>query len=226
MDRGQKGHSLRITLEIATLTLILTMVPTLLTNVAYSAQPTLTSTAQPASAFSAKPAFEPVYLMKFIVHTNSDWTTVYFNGTSPLSPSAHNASITLGADAPGLEYSSQPGQILIWKKQYDPTPVSLETWFLTLEGADEGVVCTERGAIGETIVNISYYASSWISLADFTNSGDIGNPLEMVNFTLDYSPMYSLPSGNATVEPVPSALNRSVLAFYYPWYLTPNGPGG
>jgi hypothetical protein len=132
----------------------------------------------------------------------------------------------LGAGAPGLQYSSQPGQILIWKKQYDTTPVSLEAWFLTFEGAHKGVVCTERGALGETIVNVSYYTGSWISLANFTNSGNIGNLLQMVNFTLNYDRMYSLPSGNAMVDPVPSVLDRTVFAFYYPWYLTLNGPGG
>jgi hypothetical protein len=203
--------------------LILTFLSTPLVNMTFSSQPLLNSSAQPASAPSAGQAFEAVYLLKFIVYTNSDWTIVDFNGTSPF---AHNASVTLGADAPGLAYSSLPGHIWIGKKQYDPTPVSLQTWFLTLEGEDEGVVCTERGAMGETIVNISYYAGSWISLANFTNSGFIGNPLQMVNFTVDYSLVYSSPSGNATVEPVPSALNRIVLAQYYPWYLTLNGPGG
>jgi hypothetical protein len=224
LGRGYKRHFVRTGLEIAALALILSFLSTPLVNVtsspqaplASSAQPTLASSAKQASASSDEPAFESVYLMKFIVHTNSDLTTVYFNGTSPF---ANNASITLGADAPGLMYSSQPGYISISKNVLDTTPVSLETWFLTFEGADKGVVSIDKGSLGITSVNISYYANSWSSLDNFSATVP-------ENFILDYSPMYSLPSGNATVDPVPSALNRSVLAFYYSWYLTLNGPGG
>lgn len=186
---------------------ILVIFQTVLTNVTSSAQPIL----------------EPVYLLKISVYTDSDWTMVNITG---LSPFALNASIVLGKEAPDLKYSSGPGQIHIMKRQFDQSPVRLETWFLTVEGKDEGLVSIEKGAIGKTIIDIDYYAGSWNRLASFTHSGvNPENPAHNTrSFTVDYRPLYSSPSGSATVEPVPSALEKTVFAFYYPWYNNPAGP--
>ena len=121
--------------KMAILALIITLLPTAMINMP-------STSAQPDS----------VYLVKYVVHTTSDWTDVMLDG---LSSFASNASIVLGADAPQLWYQAGPGEIHIVKKLADATPVTLEALFLTLRGSDNGSISIESGAMGETVVDVS-----------------------------------------------------------------------
>lgn len=196
--------------KMAILALIITLLPIAIANV---------------PSTSAQSNSEPVYLLKYVVSTTSDWTDVTLEGLSPL---ATNTSILSGAATPGLWYYASPGQILIGKNGGDVTPVSLEVSLLTLRGSDYSQISIVSGSLGQTVVDIYLYSGSWIKVSSITHLGShFDDPLSnRYNFTVDYRQIYASPSGSAEIEGVPSSLNGTVFAFYYPWYGTSTGPSG
>lgn len=155
--------------------------------------------------------------------TSSDWVEV---GLVGLSSFTSNATITLGDEAPGLQYSYSPGRIWIAKKQFDVTPVSIEVLFLAIKGVEEGQISIISGALGETGVDVYSYSGYWNLIFSVKQLGsDFVSPTSNKHsYTIDYSHLYASPSGTADIEGVPSNLSKKVFAFYYPWYGNPIGP--
>jgi len=162
---------------------------------------------------------EPVYLIRYVVNTTSDWCDVTLDGPMPF---ACNASIQSGEQAPNLRYSYGSGHIWIAKQQYDQTPVSMDCQVLALTGSVDGLISIDSGALGETTIDIYYYSGSWAMVSSITHLG----LYEREDFTVDYSTVYASPFGSAEVEPVPPSLKNTVYAFYYPWYTVQEGSGG
>ena len=101
-------------------------------------------------------------------------------------------------------------------------------YFLALRGSEDGQVSIESGALGYTVVSVYGYSGSWRELFTVTHIGEhyTSPSSNMYNYTIDYSQLYSSPSGFTDIKPVPSGMRGRVFAFYYPWYGGLRGPTG
>jgi hypothetical protein len=164
------------------------------------------------------------YLYELNVTSNSDWTNLIFAGGPTVL--GFNASVVQGAQAPNLTYVAQPTLISINKKSFDTTTVEIQMQILAMAGALSGNVSIAKGNLGSTNATLALYKSGTFQpFLQLVNSGVTGG-LNARNFTIDYSTLYDNPSDSAELQGIPSSLDHTVLAFYYPWYGNPAGPSG
>ncbi|MEM2216757.1 MAG: endo-1,3-alpha-glucanase family glycosylhydrolase, partial [Thermofilaceae archaeon] len=157
-----------------------------------------------------------VYYLIVEVETNSDWTTVTITGFT-----AYNFSLIEGLTVPDLKVSATGGSISINKKQYDATLVRMRVkgWLMFTDATVN--VTVVKGDIGYTIVRVlvpGVEKTVW----EFTNTGVVPGSSGF-NPRSSHLPRVTLTEASKVRE---LAVPRLVLAFYYPWYGTPQGASG
>lgn len=157
-----------------------------------------------------------VYNLTVEVETNSDWTTVTIAGFT-----AYNFSLVEGLTIPNLKVSATGGSISINKKPYDATLVRVRVkGWLTFTDTTVNVTVV-KGDIGYTIVRVlipGVEKTVW----EFTNTGVVPGSSGL-NPRSSHLPRVRLTEVSKVRE---LAIPRLVLAFYYPWYGTPQGASG
>jgi len=168
-------------------------------------------------------AVESVYPIDVVLSTTSDWTDVSFVGAT-LVVVSHE--IVEGADAPGLRVAGlstlSVGQSIDGRRR-----VTVRFRAVLADPAEWVQIQIEKGHLGETTVSI-HERDGPVPLATWTHEGVVGNaPANVRAFSLRSSritsAVSSLPLESASGSPFGEP---KVLAFYYPWYGTPDGPSG
>jgi len=157
--------------------------------------------------------------IEIVGYTTSDWTSVKFDVYTL------DGKI-LRYDGSG-ECSIIPYGFSIHKPQFDSSRV---TFRLKLDLAGEGFskVCIEKGDIGETWVEIFLMANGKkLKIGEFKNSENVlGDPTNRKEFFINQKSALGRSKGFFEVPSSPRRCKRLVLAFYYAWYGTPDGPMG
>ncbi|MFQ5871601.1 MAG: hypothetical protein ACE5IB_05550, partial [Candidatus Geothermarchaeales archaeon] len=162
----------------------------------------------------------PLYIVKEIVETSSDWTDVKWIQGPKVIVARHK--VLEGEDAPELRYRVSGLTVWVAKSPFDTTRVVVEVEALVLEGDLTAVVDIAKGDIEYTRAEFHVYdrtAGQFTELAEFLHDG-VGPR----DFELDLSTLYGMPSATANVEEAVEDLEKKVFAFYYPWYASPAGP--
>jgi hypothetical protein len=134
-----------------------------------------------------------------------------------------------GRDAPGLEVSAL-AMISVGKSSYDETAVHVRArGYLARLSASWVRITITKGHIGDTTVSLIGGDRLQRELVTFTHRGvsPSSDPSNPRTFTLQAE---EITGGiEARTLEIPSDTSRGgqkVLAFYYPWYGTPDGPSG
>jgi glycoprotein endo-alpha-1,2-mannosidase len=177
------------------------------------------------SSFGLPP--DELYPVDVVLATTSDWTNVRLIGATL---AVDSYEVIEGAEATNLTISAG-ATLAVNKAVLDETPVTVRfRGYLAELSASWMQIGINKGHLGETTVAILPRGRSGFDpLVRFTHSGVVpGSPPENVRtfsfrasaVTLQIEPM---------IVPAPSASSvggQKVLAFYYPWYGTPDGPAG
>lgn len=160
-----------------------------------------------------------VYRALFEIDTTSDWTNVHLRIGADIANARMN--IVEGANAPNLStsLSLSDNGIIISKKQYDPTKVSLSVPAV-LYNFTGGEITFEiqKGCMGFTTLTVyNYNGVSPTNIALFSagpSDCNFPGPMFSISATrlMQGGPVLSL-GPRATGE-----FGRLVWAFYYPWY--------
>lgn len=160
----------------------------------------------------------PLYIIKQVVETTSDWTQVEWIQSPDLIVPRYR--ILEGSDAPGLEWVKRG--LSYWLHKEDTGRVVIEVEALAFRGDDAALVEVSRMNAGaaEGYVRSEFYVYNR-TIGDFTKLGEVfleeGNH-GPVSFEHDLSTFYDTPSATANVEKAVKELDKKVLAFYYNWY--------
>ena len=170
---------------------------------------------------------DELYPLKILLTTTSDWTDVRVMGGTLV---VESYEVVEGADAANLRISAA-ATLAVSKAVLDESRVSvLFRGYLSELSAPWMQIWIKKGHLGKTTVSLlPRDGSDSDPLARFTHRGVVaGNPPEN-------SRTFSLRTSTITSQiepqmiPAPSASSiggQRVLAFYYPWYGSPDGPSG
>ncbi len=167
---------------------------------------------------------DEVYPIDVVLTTTSDWTDASLTGASLV---IHAYEILEGADALDLQISAL-STMSVSKSIHDNTRVAVRFQAYLADPADWLQIRIIKGHIGETTVAF-YAADASDPLATYTHvgvseSGDLDNSRV---FTLRSSQITSRVAARPLDPPSEAGFGgQKVLAFYYPWYGTPDGPSG
>jgi len=180
-----------------------------------------------ASVLGVAVSAETVYPITILVRTTSDWTDVLFDGVTVVGKAVE---ILEGANAPGLSVSALSG-VSIGKRGLDETPVLVSVHAYLVDSMDGQIrIRIHKGHIGETTVTfVTRDAQGAEALSTFTHRGvsDSNDPDNPRSFWLPMRLLASRVIPRVVAEPsVFSAAGQKLLAFYYSWYGTPEGPSG
>ena len=160
--------------------------------------------------------------MKLRLTTTSDWTRVIFEG---ITIAVTDQEIIEGSDAPELKILGLP-EIVLSKQALDQTKVVVEfEVYLADVKAESFRIAVAKGHIGYTTVELSNFNRDQPhELTTFNHSG-VSNPNDPLNKRFFTISTQALADGGARQLSMRS-YPKTVLAFYYPWYATPEGPTG
>ncbi len=162
--------------------------------------------------------------VEILVITTSDWTDVRFIGGSLV---VQSYEILEGSEAPGLQVVAG-STVSIGKSSYDQTRIAVRITAYLADLAETWIrISINKGHIGAT--TISFHAEDDEAFASFTHTGIVQND-SSGNIRIFYLRTSEITSRVAVqIVEAPSETSvggRKVLAFYYPWYGTPDGPSG
>jgi len=164
------------------------------------------------------------YLYKFVLETNSDWTTVdILDGPLVIG---YNYTIIQGLEAPDLRYTISPKFIWIGKKTSDTTFVRIDIEIIALKSSDATIII-KKGDIGSTKISIYVWKDGKYSLLFSIINEGINPQYPGTNersFYLSLEQLYKQPSSTIAYQAISKEIERCILAFYYPWYGTSYGP--
>ena len=165
-----------------------------------------------------------LYPVEILLTTTSDWTQVQFTGCSL---AVQSYAILEGADTPGLQ-TGAGATLSIVKNAYDQTQVTIRVTAYVANPAQTWIrISIAKGHVGDTTLSLTDDEGQ--VLASFTHSGIAANasPDNIRDFTLRTSQISSSVSVKILETPSETSLGgQKVLAFYYPWYGTPEGASG
>lgn len=185
--------------------------------------PTATPTSiPPAYDEASQPAEVSAYRMKLRLTTTSDWTRVIFEGATM---AVTGQEIIEGSDAPELKILGLP-EIVLSKQGLDQTKVvvEFEVYLAEVEAASLRIAIG-KGHIGSTTVELSNFNQDQPHELTTLNHSGVANPNDPLNRRFFSISTQALAEGGARRLSVRS-YPKTVLAFYYPWYATPEGPTG
>ncbi len=165
----------------------------------------------------------PLYIIKQVIRTNGDWTSIEWLQGPTLAVTRR--SVVEGANAPGLDYWFEGLDYGIGKDD-STTLVVMRAESLVFEGDRTARLRVSKGAAGYLRVTLFFYeraSGGFTSLGEiFLDEGESGP----VTFEVDLSSMYETPVATASVEKALREIDKEVFAFYYQWYFCPEGPSG
>ncbi len=164
-----------------------------------------------------------VYPIDLVLSTTSDWTDVSIVGATLVLVSQENLE---GEDAPNLRIHAL-STISVSQSIEGRKRVTVRFRAVVADPAQHLQVRIDKGHLGETSVSL-HPRDERTALESFTHKGFIGgsDPANVRSFSLRSSTITSV------VSPVPLDGSperfggKKLLAFYYPWYGTPEGPSG
>jgi len=165
-----------------------------------------------------------VYPIDIVLATTSDWTEVRFVGGAVV---VHAQEILEGAEAEGLQVAAL-STLSVSQACCDITPVRVRFHAYLSDPADWLQIRIEKGHLGRTAVAL-HAPGDPDPIATYTHAGVVEHP-EPANartFSIRSSSLTSLLTPMAAESPTQAGFGGpKVLAFYYPWYGTPDGPSG
>lgn len=163
-----------------------------------------------------------LYPVEILLTTTSDWTDVRFIGCSLV---VQSYEILEGSEASGLHVVAS-STLSIGKSSYDQTQIVVRMTAYLANPAEAWIrIAISKGHIGST--TISLHASGGETIASFTHTGIVVNDSSdnVRTFDLRVSEISSCVAVQAVEAPSETSIGgKKVLAFYYPWYGTPDGP--
>jgi len=164
-----------------------------------------------------------VYPIEILLTTTSDWTDVFVSGATLV---VHDQKTLQGADAPGLRIAAL-STLSVGKASYEETQVSIRFDAYLTDVTDWLSIKITKGHIGRTTVTL-YAPGDDEPLASYQHVGisASSDPANPRTFSTPASQVTPLLSPLNLDTPTSSTFGQHVLAFYYPWYGTPDGPSG
>jgi glycoprotein endo-alpha-1,2-mannosidase len=168
-----------------------------------------------------------LYPLEILLTTTSDWTDVRVMGATLV---VESYEVVEGADATDLRVSAA-ATLAVSKAVLDESRVSvLFRGYLAELSSSWMQIWIDKGHLGETTVSLlPRNGPGSDPLARFTHRGVVpGNPPENSR-TFSFGTSTITSQIEPQIFPAPSASSiggQKVLAFYYPWYGTPDGPSG
>lgn len=148
------------------------------------------------------------YRLEVAVETDSDWTAVRFEnaGTSWVDDQRTRTVRPVRVVT---------GPLTLNKLSRDRTPATIEaTVFLTLPAEGDLEMAVTRGSLGSTKISIR-------DVGEFLHDTPTGEDTNRRIFRVDASKVRALGSRKIHLR---RGHEKLALAFYYPWYGTPEGP--
>jgi len=180
-----------------------------------------------ASLASAAVSGDELYPVEILLTTTSDWTDVRVLGATLV---VESYGIVEGAGATNLSISAA-ATLAVSKALHDERSVSVRfRGYLAEISSSWMQVQIDKGHLGATTVSlVPHNGADSDPLVSYTHRGVVpgGPPENSRTFTFRAS-VITLQI-EPEIIPAPSASSiggMNVLAFYYPWYGTPDGPSG
>jgi len=124
----------------------------------------------------------------------------------------------------GLDYWFSGMNYSIGKDLSDETLVVVEAEALVFRDAPAAILNVSKGGIGIVTIDLYFYDRE---LANFSRLAQFQlRECGPAVFEANLSALYRQPVSAARVRKAISQLDRKVLAFYYQWYASPDGPSG
>ena len=165
-----------------------------------------------------------LYPVEILLTTTSDWTDVRFIGGSLV---VQSYEILEGSETRDLQVVTGSA-LSIGKSSYDQTRIVVRINAYLADLAETWIrISIDKGHIGAT--TISFHAEDDAAFASFTHTGVAGNDSSANTriFNLRTSEITSRVAVQIVEAPSETSVGgQKVLAFYYPWYGTPDGPSG
>ena len=165
-----------------------------------------------------------LYPVEILLTTTSDWTDVRFVGGSLV---VQSYAILEGSEAPGLQVVADSA-LSIGKSSYDQTRIVVRIEAYLADLAETWIrISINKGHIGAT--TISFHVGNNEAFASFTHTGIVASASADNTRTFDLRTSEITSRVAVQIVEAPSATSvggQKVLAFYYPWYGTPDGPSG
>jgi len=158
-----------------------------------------------------------VYTVEMTLSTTSDWTEVYFTNADVYCVKMASTSPT------NLPKTTEVGYFSIHKEQYDKTPVEVKYIInIPTKPKLENIEITIlKGDIGITSI-VFKSPERMLTLASVKHDKKIEGDVR--NRQVFYIPFSSIKVANKSKLEIPSRVSpKLVLAFYYPWYGSPDG---
>jgi len=174
----------------------------------------------PAYDKTSQSAVTSAYRLKLRLTTTSDWTRVIFENTT-LAITDQN--IIQGADAPELNIVQMP-EIAIGKQALDQTKLVVEfEAYIPVVDEESIKIAIGKGSIGFTQIELfNFNQDQPVKVMTLEHSGVASGGGELNKKFFDVATKLVAENGPRTL-PIHS-YPKTVLAFYYPWYGTAEGP--
>jgi len=174
-------------------------------------------------AVAACGAIDTVYPIDLILSTTSDWTDVSLVGGTLIILSYE---IVEGATAPGLQISAL-SSMSVSQSIVGRSRVTVRFRAVLADPAGWLQMRIDKGHLGETSIGV-YARDGATSVGSFRHEGFVGgdDPTNVRTFSLRSSAITSVASPMSLEASDEAFGGPRVLAFYYPWYGTPEGPSG
>ena len=176
------------------------------------------------AAVAVSASTDEVYPVDIVVTTTSDWTDIGFTGASIV---VHDQEVLAGAGAQGLQVSGL-SMLSIGKSVYDDTAVTVLFRAYLSDPSEWLGVRIAKGHIGETTVAFRPPGEAE-TVAEVTHVGvaDAAGPDNARAFTVRIARLTErIAALRLETLTADAPGGKRVLAFYYPWYGTPDGPSG
>ena len=162
-----------------------------------------------------------VYPVDLVLSTSSDWTDVSLVGAALVILSQE---ILEGADAPDLRIHAL-STLSVSQSIQGRKRVTIRFRAVLADPAQHLQVRIDKGHLGETSISL-HPQDDPIPVARFTHEGFVGgsDPTNVRTFSLRSSTITSVVAAESLGESPERYGGKQVLAFYYPWYGTPEGP--
>lgn len=168
---------------------------------------------------------DELYPVELLLTTTSDWTDVRILGGTLV---VESYEVTEGADGTNLAIAAA-ATLAVSRAVYDETPVTVRFRGYLAEFSSSWMqIWVNKGHLGKTTVSlVPRNGIDADPLVRFTHLGVVpGNPPENSR-TFSFRASTITSRVEPRIIPAPSAQSiggQKVLAFYYPWYGSPDGP--
>lgn len=166
-------------------------------------------------------ALESAYILRLVVSTDSDWSTVTVSGLG--KPLLWGHTVDRGPEGCVSVWADDALHLSVSKEAYDSKPVQASLEVLLLGSGDALSVEVEKGFLGVTGVRVYGWTSGRYMLLKRLSHGTVPGDAAFNRGVYTVS-REALRFSRITVEKIGADPKPMVHAVYYPWYGTPEGP--